>query len=395
MKKWKTGALLAVVGLMPLIGKAQGISGELGGLRGVLDGLYDEMMPLCSNLIGVGQGLAGFAALFYIANRVWRHLANAEPIDFYPLFRPFVLGFCIMVFPSVLDLINGVMKPTVTATGAMVAGSNRSVEVLLRKKEEAVRSSDTWDLLAGPSGSGDREKWEKYTQESGDSQDGGVLGWGMRFGLAKLSYNFSNSVKEWMSEVLQILFQAAALCIDTLRTFQLIVLSILGPLVFGLAVFDGLHHTLTAWLARYLNVFLWLPVANIFGSIIGRIQEKMLVLDISEIGEHGDTIFSRTDMGYMIFLIIGIFGYFTVPSIANFIVQAGGGALQQKVTNVMGIAASQAASTGAAIATGGTSRMAEGAVNVARAPFDIAAGYRGGGQEQSGSHQGDRLKGNS
>nr|WP_286776825.1 conjugative transposon protein TraJ [Sphingobacterium sp. UBA2074] len=391
----KKVALLSAAGLMPLMGKAQGISGEIGGLRGVLEGLYDEMMPLCSNLIGVGQGLAGFAALFYIANRVWRHLANAEPIDFYPLFRPFVLGFCIMAFPSVLDLINGVMKPTVTATSAMVAGSNKSIEVLLRKKEDAVRSSDTWDLMVGSGGNGDREKWEKYTQDSDGSQDGSVLGWGMKFGLAKLSYNFRNSVKEWMSELLQILFQAAALCIDTLRTFQLIVLSILGPLVFGLAVFDGLHHTLTAWLARYINIFLWLPVANIFGSIIGRIQEKMLALDIAEIGQHGDTIFSRTDMGYMIFLIIGIFGYFTVPSIANFIVQAGGGALQQKVTNAMGSAASQAASTGAAMATGGTSRMAEGAVNLARAPFDIAAGYRAGGQEQTGSHQGDRLKGNS
>jgi len=393
MKKMKKGVLLAAAGLVPLAGSAQGIAGDLGSLRGVLEGLYDEMMPLCGNLIGVGQGLAGFAALFYIANRVWRHLANAEPIDFYPLFRPFVLGFCIVIFPSVLELINGVMKPTVTATAAMVTGSNRSIEVLLQKKEQAVRSSDAWDMLAGAGGDGDRERWEKYTQESGASEDGGMLGWGMKFGLAKLSYSFRNTVKEWLSEVLQILFQAAALCIDTLRTFQLVVLSILGPLVFGLAVFDGLHHTLTAWLARYINVFLWLPVANIFGSIIGRIQEKMLALDIGQIGEHGDTIFSRTDMGYMIFLIIGIVGYFTVPSIASFIVQAGGGGLQQKVTNVMGSAASGAASAGAAMVTGGTSRMAEGAVNLARAPFDIAQGYRGGGD--SSGHQGDRLKGNS
>ncbi|WP_333627466.1 conjugative transposon protein TraJ [Sphingobacterium siyangense] len=395
MKKLKKAVLLAAAGLVPLAGKAQGIAGELGGLRGVLEGLYDEMMPLCSNLIGVAQGLAGFAALFYIANRVWRHLANAEPIDFYPLFRPFVLGFCIMLFPSVLDLINGVMKPTVTATGAMVAGSNRSIEVLLQKKEQAVRSSDAWDMLAGAGGEGDREKWEKYTQESGGSQEGGLferLDNGLKFGMAKLSFSFRNTVKEWLSEVLQIVFQAAALCIDTLRTFQLVVLSILGPLVFGLAVFDGLHHTLTAWLARYINVFLWLPVANIFGSIIGRIQEKMLALDIEQIGEHGDTIFSRTDMGYMIFLIIGIVGYFTVPSIASFIVQAGGGGLQQKVTNMMGSAASGAASAGAAMATGGASRMAEGAVNLARAPFDIAQGYRGG---DSSGHQGDRLKGNS
>lgn len=155
--------------------------------------------------------------------------------------------------------------------------------------------------------------------------------------MAKASYNFRNSVKEWMSEVLRVLFEAAALCINTLRTFQMIVLSILGPLVFGIAVFDGFQHTLTVWIARYINIYLWLPVANIFGGIIGKIQENMLKLDISQINQTGDTFFSRTDMAYLIFLIIGIVGYFTVPSVANYIVHAGGGgALTQRVTSLFG-----------------------------------------------------------
>lgn len=38
-------------------------------------------------------------------------------------------------------------------------------------------------------------------------------------------------------------------------TFYMIVLAILGPLVFGIAVFDGFQHTLTVWIARYLNIF--------------------------------------------------------------------------------------------------------------------------------------------
>src|SRR5690606_32308476 len=140
-----------------------------------------------------------------------------------------------------------------------------------------------------------------------------------RFAMAKASYNFRNSVKEWMSEVLRLLFEAAALCINTLRTFQLIVLAVLGPLVFAFAVVDGFQHTLTVWIARYINVFLWLPVANIFGSIIGKIQEKMLELDISQVQHSGDTFFSSTDTAYLVFLIIGIVGYFTVPSVANYI----------------------------------------------------------------------------
>lgn len=339
MIKINKEVLLTILGiLLPFMSHAQTIADDMNGLHSVLEQLYDEMMPLCSNLIGVGQGLAGFAAMWYIASRVWRHIASAEPIDFYPLFRPFVIGFCIMIFPSVLDMINGVMKPTVTATAAMVEGSNKAIERLLKEKEEALKETDPWKMYVGSDGSGDRDKLYKYTHDNADPAGEGVLasiGNDIRFAMSKASYNFRNSVKEWMSEVLRVLFEAASLCIDTLRTFQLVVLSILGPIVFGISVFDGFQHTLTVWLARYINIYLWLPVANIFGSIIGKIQENMLKIDIAHAGEYGETFFNRADVAYLVFMIIGIIGYFTVPSVANYIVHAGGGgALGQKVTSM-------------------------------------------------------------
>ena len=67
---------------------AQDIGDEIHSMQEVLDQLYTDMLPLCSSLISVGRGLAGFAALWYISSRVWRQLVNSEPIDFYPLFRP-------------------------------------------------------------------------------------------------------------------------------------------------------------------------------------------------------------------------------------------------------------------------------------------------------------------
>ncbi len=343
--------LSVIVGMvLPLLSKAQGLSNQANSLHGVLDQLYNEMMPLCSKLIGVGQGIAGFAATWYIASRVWRHIANAEPIDFYPLFRPFVIGFAVMIFPSVIGIINGVMQPTVTATANMVKNSDQAIARLLQEKEKAIKNSDPWKMYVGETGTGDRDKWYKYTHPndlSGSNE--GVLqsvGNDIRFAMAKASYNFRNSIKEWMSEVLQLLYQAAALCINTLRTFQLIVLAILGPLVFGIAVFDGFQHTLTVWIARYINIFLWLPVANIFGSIIGKIQEKMLQVDLLQIADQGDTFFSATDTAYLIFMIIGIVGYFTVPSVANYIVHAGGSnALVYKVTSIMSSSSQQVVTT--------------------------------------------------
>lgn len=331
---------MAMILLVPnfVFAQSGGFADEIKSLHQVLEQLYSEMLPLCSKLIGVGRGIAGFAATWYIASRVWRHIANAEPIDFYPLFRPFVLGFAVIIFPSVIAMINGVMTPTVTGTAAMVEDSDKAIAVLLQKKEEAIKKTDVWQMYVGETGSGDRDKWYKYTHPDEDPDDEGFfasIGNDIRFAFAKASYNFRNSIKEWMSEVLRVLFEAASLCINTIRTFYLIVLAILGPLVFGIAVFDGFQHTLTVWIARYINIFLWLPVANIFGSIIGKIQENMLKIDIAQVKDYGDTFFSPTDTAYLIFMIIGIVGYFTVPSVANYIVHAGGGnTLLYKVTSL-------------------------------------------------------------
>lgn len=385
-----------LVFLLPCLMRGQGLGEEMQSLHSVLDQLYEEMMPLCSNLIAVGQGIAGFGTIWYIASRVWRHIANAEPIDFYPLFRPFVIGFCILIFPSVLALINGVMKPTVTATGAMVTGSNNAVAVLLKEKEKAVKQTDPWKMYVGVTGTGDRDRWYKYTHDEDPSDESMLAGIGndVKFAMEKASYNFRNSVKEWLSEVLRVLFEAAALCIDTLRTFQLVVLSILGPLVFGLAVFDGFQHTLTVWLARYINIYLWLPVANIFGSIIGKIQELMLKLDLSQVQSTGDTFFSRTDTAFLIFMIIGIIGYFTVPSVANYIVHAGGGsALGQKVTTLF---AGSAASVVSKTAQG--AGMVKDMMGDADARMTQSMASTAGSSpyfKEQGDYKSDKLRGNS
>ncbi len=386
----------AVLLLLPVFMQAQAVGDDMRSLHAVLEQLYDEMMPLCTNLIAVGQGIAGFGTIWYIASRVWRHIANAEPIDFYPLFRPFVIGFCIMIFPSVLALINGVMKPTVTATAAMVKGSDNAVAVLLAEKEKAVKQTDPYKMYVGVTGTGDRDRWYKYTHDEDPSHEGMLEGIGndVKFAMEKASYNFRNSVKEWMSEVLRIIFEAASLCIDTLRTFQLVVLSILGPLVFGIAVFDGFQHTLTVWLARYINIYLWLPVANIFGSIIGKIQELMLKLDLSQVQSSGDTFFSRTDTAYLIFMVIGIIGYFTVPSVANYIVHAaGGGALGQKVTSLFSSSATSAVSS----ASQGAGMVLDSMGNAAGRMSQNMSSSAGSSPyfEEKGNYNHDRLKGNS
>jgi conjugative transposon TraJ protein len=316
----KAAGMVALATLLPVFSYAQGIAADINSLQGILNNLYDQMIPLCSQMIDVGRGIAGFAAMWFIAARVWKHIAAAEPIDFYPLLRPFAIGLCITMFPAVLSTINGVLSPTVTATAAMVGNQNAAIQNLLNGEQQNITQQ------GGTTISGEPDKWYGYshpdnttgTSATGSSIADQFSGWG-----------FSNMIKRFFYEFLNICFQAAALCIDTIRTFKLIVLAILGPLCFGLSVFDGFQHTLKQWLARYVNVYMWLPVANIFGAIIAKIQVNM-----SLVQHAGGPNVDPTNSIYLIFLLIGIVGYFAVPSIANYIIHVGGHALLSKTTAV-------------------------------------------------------------
>lgn len=399
-KIYITLRLLMVIGcclLLPNVSHAQGITSSLTGMQPVLDQVYQEMIPLCSQLIDVSRAIAGFGALVFIASRIYRHLAAAEPIDFYPLLRPFALGLAIILFPTVISLMNGILQPTVVATSNMVKNSNKAITILLKRKEQAIKNSNAWQMYVGDSGNGDSDKWYHYTHpEDPNRQEEGLiegLGNDMKFWMEKQSYNFRNSIKQWMSEVLELLYAAASLCLNTLRTFFLIVLAILGPLVFGFAVFDGFQQTLTVWLARYINIFLWLPIANIFGAILGKIQENMLQLDLNQISQQGDTFFSSTDTAYLIFLLIGIVGYFSVPNVANYVVHAGGGnSILQKVNSLM----IQSSNSGMKMGTRGSGMLSDAFGDRNR---HINQGFQAQSQSDyfpdngGSSHQKDQLSG--
>jgi len=321
--------LLAALAFPILVHAQDGLAGQIAGLQAVLDRVHSEMMPLCSGLIGAGRAIAGFGALWYIANRVWRQLAAAEAIDFYPLMRPFAIGLAIVLFPSVMGVFNGVLQVSVVATQGMVRDSDKAIKALLLHKERELKKSIKYKLYVGADGDGDRKEWYKYTHpKDPEGQDENLLegiGNDIRFWADRQDYKMRHSFKQFMSELLELLYQSAALCINTLRVFFLIVLAILGPLVLGFSVFDGLQHTLSVWIARYINIFLWLPIANIFGAILGKIQQSMLRLDIEQVASQGDTFFSSSDLAYLIFMIIGIAGYCCVPTVANYVVHAGGG----------------------------------------------------------------------
>ena len=305
---------------------------DFDNLHQVLRVLYDEMMPLCGNMTGVAKGIAGLGALFYVAAKVWQSLARAEAIDVYPLLRPFALGLCIMFFPTfVLGTINTVLSPIVKGCNQLMETQTFDMNEYRAQKDrleyEALMRSPETAYLASD------EEFDRQLEELGWSPSDMVTMTGMY--MDRAAYNIKKSVRDWFRELLEILFQAAGLIIDTLRTFFLIVLSILGPLAFALSVYDGFQSTLTQWISRYISIYLtqwisryisiylWLPVSDLFSSVLARIQTLMLQKDIEQLSDP-NFIPDGSSTIYVIFMIIGIVGYFTIPTVASWIVSAGG-----------------------------------------------------------------------
>ncbi|MGL5913289.1 MAG: conjugative transposon protein TraJ [Bacteroidales bacterium] len=294
---------------------------DFSNLHTILKELYMEMMPLCANMAGVAKGIAGLGALFYVASRVWQSLARAEPIDVYPMLRPFAIGLCIMFFPTiVLGTINSILSPIVQGTNQMLETQTMDMNSYREQKdklehEAMMRNPETAYLASN-------EEFDKQLDELGWSPGDMMTMTGMY--IERGMYNMKKSIRDSFREILELLFVASALVIDTIRTFFLIVLSILGPLAFAISVWDGFQSSLTQWICRYISIYLWLPVSDLFSSILAKIQILMLQNDISELQNNPNFSIEASNGVYLVFMLIGIIGYFTIPTVSNWIIQAGG-----------------------------------------------------------------------
>jgi len=317
-------------------------------LHQILRDLYAEMMPLCATMAGVAKGIAGLGALFYVSYRVWQSLARAEPIDVYPLLRPFAIGLCIMFFPTiVLGTINMVLSPIVRGTNQLLETQTMDMHTYQQQKDrleyEAMMRDPTTAYLVS------NEVFDRILDDLGWSPTDMMIVAGLY--LERAMYNMRKAIRNMFRDILELIFNAVALLIDTLRTFFLIVLSILGPIAFAFSVWDGFQATMTQWFCRYISVYLWLPVADLFSAILAKIQVLILQNDIERLATDPTFTIDASNGVYIVFTIIGIIGYFSVPTVANWIIQAGGMGNYGRSVNAAAVKSGSvvAGATGAAV----------------------------------------------
>ena len=181
---------------------------DFENLHQILRNLYMEMMPLCSNMTSIAKGIAGLGALFYVASRVWQALSRAEPIDVYPMMRPFAIGVCILFFPTfVLGTINMVLSPVVKGTHQMLESQTFDMNQYRQQKDQLeyeamMRNPETAYLASN-------EEFDRQLEELGWSPGDLTTMAGMY--VERSMYDLKKSIRDWFRELLELLFQAAAL----------------------------------------------------------------------------------------------------------------------------------------------------------------------------------------
>ena len=242
------------------------------------------------------------------------------------------IGLAIMFFPTiVLGTLNSVMSPIVQGTHSMLETQTFDMNEYRAQKDkleyEAMkRNPETAYLVSN-------EEFDKQLDELGWSPGDVVTMAGMY--VERGMYSMKKSIRDFFRELLELLFQAAALVIDVLRTFFLIVLSILGPLCFAISVWDGFQSTLTQWLTKYVSIYLWLPISDLFSAIIARLQTLSMRHDADLMAEGYNWYVDWSNSLNLIFMLVAVCGYLCIPSIASWVVQANGFAAYNKTVSKM------------------------------------------------------------
>ncbi len=323
-------------------------------MHALLRMLYDDMMPLCGHMTRIASAIAGLGALLYISYRVWQSMARGEAIDLFPLLRPFALGLCIMLFqPLVLGGLNGILSPVVTGAHQLLTDRTLDMRRYQRQKDDLERES----LARNPSTA-------YYVSDEEFDRQIGELGWSPEDLNAmenmyeeRVSFSLRSLCVSAFRWLLEQLFEIASVIVDIIRTFYLIVLSFLGPLVFAVSVFDGFRDSLVHWFAKYVSVYLWLPVADIFGAVLARIQTLSLQQDMDRMLVDPFYFVDSNNSIYILFMVVGIIGYFTIPSVAGWVVQASGFGAYNRKLNAAGMKAKNLVTGTAGYAWGKTAHL--------------------------------------
>lgn len=265
-------------------------------------------------LVDMARAIGGIAAFFYISKRIYEQLIADNPVSILPLLRPFALVLVITFWGPFVNLLLAPTKGLTKLSEEVYADKKHIVKQRLEEKQDAILATDL-PLF--------------YENEEKEA----AL-WDKGINLLLTSYNIITGravqnqinfyIMDAIRQVLEALFEALVYLIAFLRTVFCVLLVIFGPLVFAISIFDGFQDNYLQWIARFVNVNLYLPIALLILSIVQEILIYVLELEITQIHAMPVYLPQAFYVSSLVVPVCGILGMAMVPKIASWIVQASG-----------------------------------------------------------------------
>lgn len=171
--------------------------------------------------------------------------------------------------------------------------------------------------------------------------------------------SIKRAVMGWVYQIVFYLGSVAIMVLNFVRTFFLTVLTIFGIFTIAISAFPGFEGSFNKWLQNYINVYLWLPIGYILQALISKMY--------THLNPRGE-LFSTDNLSMLVFGLLGIVSYATVPYLSNLLVSA---AVSQLASKSRG-KAQNVASKGASGAGKGASSAGAGiksGVNAIKSKF--------------------------
>ena len=301
---------------------------NLSNMDSMLEGIYNSVISSASTFVSIASVIGVVGAVIMISQHIFTKLLRSQAVDWASLTRPLVILLGLVFYLPLLSFINTLLSPTVYATKGMVQNENAVVEKVLERLADARAQTVAYAIYVGEDGWGDFDKYLKVNDLVDDTGYFGLhrVGQTINFRMEAAMYKARNEMRMNVFWLMGWLYSAAVFIINTIRSFTLAVLGLIGPLALAFSLWPGFQASFMSWVGRYITVYLWLPVANIFGFIIGLIQVQFanIAIQAANAGGTTDTGFTQIDGLYFILLLTGIVGYFAVPTVTTYMISASG-----------------------------------------------------------------------
>lgn len=259
--------------------------------------------------------LCGLFALIYFANILMKTWAKGEAFDFHSLFKPFLIGVVIMNFNLVYSLIDSIVEPITQFTEGIASEQKSKIET--KQTEYA----------------GKVTRYEQARQRVIDKKKNDTFDKVEQF-FDNFGYYATETLMDALEIILSIIYSALKISVRVFNISFRVILIVLGPISFALSIIPYFKDNWKSWIAKYINVSLYLVVAAAIDVIIYKFRDIMLGIQITKYDEAIKQIESTEDFFALdapfeasvitcVFMLIFVAMYLIIPSIVSMIVEKG------------------------------------------------------------------------